>query len=62
MQSVSFRAGFYDYYKQISILNCIIKTIQSRIEAIRIKESSGIVIELEQKIEKPECGFLAYYE
>jgi membrane-bound metal-dependent hydrolase YbcI (DUF457 family) len=55
-------SGFYENYKQISMLNSEIKKIQSRIETIRIKESSGTEIELEQKIEKLERGFSAEYD
>ena len=44
------------------MLNSEIKKIQSRMETIRIKESSGTEIELEQKIEKFERGFYAEYE
>jgi hypothetical protein len=34
-------SGFYENYKQISMLKSEIKKIQSRMETIRIKESSG---------------------
>ena len=56
------QSGFYENYKPISMLNSEIKKIQFRIETIRIKESLGTEIELEQKIEKLERGFAVEYE